>query len=90
MHIEDLAAALDVGAIEGDVAVEPSWPQQRGVEDVRPVGGRNDDHVGVGIEAVHLDQKLVEGLLALVVAAAEARAALAADGVDLVHENDAG
>ena len=42
------------------------------------------------VEAVHLDEDLVERLLALVVAAAEARAALAADGVDLVDEQDAG
>src|SRR4030095_6210843 len=43
----------------------------------------------VGLEAVHLDQELVEGLLSLVVAAAEAGPAVAADGVDLVHEDDA-
>src|SRR5205823_8474654 len=36
-----------------------------------------------------LDEELVQGLLALVVAAAEAGAAVAADGVDLVHEDDA-
>ena len=41
-------------------------------------------------EAVHLDQQLVQGLFALVVAAAQAGAALAADGVDLVDEDDAG
>ena len=42
------------------------------------------------LEAVHLDQQLVERLLALVVAAAEACAAMAADGVDFVDEDDAG
>src|SRR5205814_9801697 len=60
------------------------------VQHVRPVGGRDDDDVSVGVEAVHLDQQLVEGLLALVVTAAEAGATLAADRVDLVHEHDAG
>src|SRR5207302_2038874 len=90
VHLEDGAAAADVGAVEGDVAVEAPRPEQRGVEHVRPVGGRDDDDVGVGLEAVHLDEQLVEGLLALVVAAAETGTALAADGVDLVHEDDAG
>ena len=42
------------------------------------------------LEPVHLDQQLVQRLLALVVAAAEARAALATDRVDLVDEDDAG
>src|SRR5712691_12863758 len=45
--------------------------------------------MGVGVESVHLDEQLVKGLFALVVTAAEACAALAADGVDLVHEDDA-
>ena len=40
------------------------------------------------VEAVHLDEQLVERLLPLVVAAAEAGAAVAADGVDLVDEDD--
>ena len=80
---------LHVRAVEDDLAVEAAGAQQRRVQDVRPVGGGDHDHVGVGVEAVHLDQDLVEGLLALVVGAAEAGAALAADRVDLVHEDDA-
>ena len=44
---------------------------------------------GALAEAVHLDQQLVERLLALVVAAAQTGAALAADRVDLVDEDDA-
>src|SRR6185369_16933280 len=39
---------------------------------------------------VHFDEQLVERLLALVVAAAETRAAVAPDGVYLVDEDDAG
>ena len=65
-------------------------PQQRGIEDVGPVGGRDQDDVVLHLEAVHLDEQLVQRLLALVVAAAHAGAAMAADGVDLVHEDDAG
>ncbi len=41
-----------------------------------------------GVEPVHLREHLVERLLALVVTAAEPGAALAADGVDLVDEDD--
>ena len=59
------------------------------IEDVGPVGGGNEDDPLVALEAVHLDEQLVEGLLALVVAAAEAGAAVAADRVDLVDEDDA-
>jgi len=43
-----------------------------------------------GPPTVHLDQQLVEGLLALVVTAAKACAALTATASDLVDEDDAG
>ena len=81
---------LTSGASMIDLAVEAAGAQQRRVEDVGAVGGGDDDDVGVRVEAVHLDEDLVQGLLALVVAAAEAGAALAADRVDLVDEDDAG
>ena len=65
-------------------------PQQRGVEDVGAVRRRHHHDALGGLEAVHLGEHLVERLLALVVPAAEAGAALAADGVDLVDEDDRG
>src|SRR5205807_5059412 len=40
-------------------------------------------------ESIHLDQELIERLLALVVTAAQSGAAMAADGVDLIDEDDA-
>ena len=61
-----------------------------GIEDVRPVGRGDEDDAFVALEAVHLDEQLVQRLLALVVPAAEAGAAMTADGVDLVDEDDAG
>ena len=88
VHFEDRLALLELGERHDDLAVEAARAQQRRVEDVGTVrGGEDDDALG-GLEAVHLRQHLVERLLALVVAAAEAGAALAADRVDLVDEDD--
>jgi hypothetical protein len=50
---------------------------------------RNKNHAIVRFEAVHLDKQLIQSLLALVVATAQAGAAMASDGVDFVDENDA-
>ncbi|GAA3298777.1 hypothetical protein GCM10020295_35220 [Streptomyces cinereospinus] len=80
--------ALHVRAVDGDLPVEAAGAQQRRVEDVGPVRRGDEDHAALDVEAVHLDEQLVEGLLALVVAAAEAGAAVAADRVDLVDEDD--
>jgi hypothetical protein len=90
VHVEDLLAAAHVGQGHVDLAVEAARAQQRRVQDVGPVGGRHHDDAEVGLEAVHLDQHLVQRLLALVVAAAQAGTTVAADGVDFVDEDDAG
>src|SRR5206468_8435382 len=79
-----------VGTGDDDAAVEATGAQDGGVEDVGAVGRRDDDDAFVRLEAVHLDEELVEGLLALVVTAAEACAAVTTDSVDLVDEDDAG
>ena len=88
VYPQDRLAALYVGKPDIDLTVEASGTQQRIVEDVRAVGRRHYDNALVVAEAVHLDKKLVQGLLALIVSAAEAGAALTADSVDLINEYD--
>ena len=89
VHLQDLLAAKHIRVGHDDLTVEAAGPQQRRVEHVGAVGRRDQDDAFIGLEAVHLDQQLVERLLALVVAAAQPGAAMAADGVDLVDEHDA-
>ena len=90
MHAENLFAAAHVRQADNHAAIKAPGAQQRRIEHVGPVGGRYQDHAVVGLEAVHLDQQLVERLLALVVAAAQSGAAMAAYRVDFVDEDDAG
>ena len=90
MDPEDLLAAVEIGQVDVNLAVEAAGPQQRAVQHVRTVGRGNDDDALVGIESIHLHQQGIEGLLAFVVAAAETGAALAADGVDFIDEDQAG
>ena len=88
MDLQDLLAPLHVGRADGHLAIEASRPQQRGIENVGPVRRRDDDDALVRREAVHLDEELVQRLLALFVAERRA-AAGAADRVELVEEDDA-
>ena len=88
MNAENLLAPLHVGRADGHLAIEAAGPQQRRVENVRTIGRRDDDDALVGREAVHLDEQLIERLLALFVAERVAAAA-AADRVELVDEDDA-
>ena len=88
MDTQNLLAALDVGQTDVDLTVKAARAQQRLVQNVRAVRGSHDDDAIVGVEAVHLDQQLVQGLLALIVTAAETCAALTAHRVDLIDEDD--
>src|SRR5262249_1408103 len=90
VHGKDAFAALDVGTIHDDSAIESAWAQQRGIEHVGPVGRGHENDAFVRLEPVHFDEQLIERLLALVVAAAKTRSAVASDRIDLVDEDDAG
>src|SRR4051812_34087743 len=89
MHEQNLLAPANIRQRHYNLAVKTSGPQQRRIEHVRPVGSRNNNDAGTAFEPIHLDEKCVQRLFALVVAAAESCTALASNGVDLVDENDA-
>ena len=90
MHLQDGHAAVHVGIIHGHLPVKPSGAQQRRVQNIPPVGGGHHDNAFVGGKAVHFNQQLVQRLFSFVVPAAEASAAVAANGVDFIDEHDAG
>src|ERR1051325_6465499 len=71
------ASGLPGGPVDDELPVETTRAQERRVEDVRPVRGGDQDDVVLHLEAVHLDEQLVERLLALVVPAAQGGAAAA-------------
>ena len=90
MHPQDALASLHIGVVHYHPPVKAARPQQRRVENIGTVGRRDQDDAFIGIEAVHFDQQLIQRLLALVMASAQTRAAVAADRVDFIHEDDAG
>src|SRR5256885_11288117 len=86
MHLENGFASAHIRQIDGDLTVKTAGPQQRGIENVGPVGGRDDNDAFLGIEAVHLDQQGVERLLPFVVATAQAVSPAPSHGVNLRSE----
>src|SRR5260370_8828874 len=76
--------------MDDDGPIESSWAEQSRIQDIGAIGRGDEDDTVVGFKSVHLDEELVEGLLALVVSTAEACAAVTADCVDLIDEDDAG
>ena len=47
VDLEDLLPAAEVGAIDGDLAIESARTNERRVQRLRPVGGRHDDDAAV-------------------------------------------
>jgi hypothetical protein len=86
---QDGLAPLEVGIADRHLAIEAAGAEQGRIQDVLPVG-RGDDHDPLlRFEPVHLDEQLVQRLLALFMAQ-RAAAARPPHGVELVDEHDAG
>ena len=88
VHAQDLLAAGEVGRRDHHLPVEAAGTEQRGVEVLEAVRGAHHDHLGRLVEAVQLDEQLVQGLVVLAVEAAAG--AGGADRVELVDEDDRG
>ena len=86
VYLEYLLAPLDVGIVYRDLTVKSAGAEKCGVENVGTVGCRDDDNSVVRAKSVHLNEKLVERLLTLVVSAAETCASVTSDRIDLVDE----
>eukprot|EP00047_Mylnosiga_fluctuans_P002620 m.225234 g.225234 ORF g.225234 m.225234 type:complete len:387 (+) comp11232_c0_seq1:43-1203(+) len=89
VDLEDVQAGLLVRQRDLDLAVQTARPQQRRVQHVRPIRRHDDLDLAQHIEAVHLVQQLHQRTLDLAVGRGTFREAAAADGVNLVHEDDA-
>ena len=89
VDLEDLLPTPNVGQRHDDLAIEASRTKQSRIENVGTVGRGDDDDPFVALETVHLDEQLIEGLLALVMPSPEARTSVTPNRVNLVDEDDA-
>ena len=70
VHAQDRLAAGEVGRGDEHLPVEAARAEQRRVEVLEPVRGAHHDDLGRLVEAVELDEQLVQGLVVLAVEAA--------------------
>ena len=89
MHLKNCQTPFHVRLVNHDLPIETPGSQQCRIEYVGAVRRRYYYYPFIRRETVHLDQQLIESLLALVMPAAEPRAALTPDRVDFVDEYDA-
>src|SRR5690606_33466792 len=63
MHLEYLLTATDIRQPDKYLPVEPAGAQQRIVQYIGTVGGRDNNNALVAFKSIHLHQQLVQGLL---------------------------
>ena len=88
MYAQDLLAALHIRTVDRNLTVKTTGAQQCRIQNIGAVGRSDQDDRLALLKTVHLDQQLVERLLALVVTAAQASSALTSHGIDLIDEDD--
>ena len=64
-------ASADIGKTNINLTVKATGTEKGIIKNVCAVGGRHNDYAVIIAEAVHFNQQLVEGLLALIVTAAQ-------------------
>src|SRR5574337_1286258 len=89
MHLKDLLPSLDIGAVEGHLSVETPGAEQGRIKNFRSVGRGHDDNTLVCVEAVHLHQQLVQGLLTFIMSAHRVQPTSLSERIQLVDKDDA-
>ena len=90
VNTQDGLAPLEIRGFNRDLTVKTSRTQQRRVKNIGSVRCRDEDQIRGIIKAIHLNQELVESLVAFIGAAAIPRTAVATNGVDFIDEDDRG
>ena len=80
--------AAQIGPRHDDAPIEAPGSQQRGIQYVGSVGGRNNDHAFIFLKPVHFNEQLVKRLFAFIITAAKPGATMATNGVNFVDKDD--
>ena len=91
MDAKDLPPTHYIRRADANHAVKSTRARQGRVKHIGSIGCSNDDDLIGGLEAIHLNQDGVEGLLAFIMTTGrESTAAASANGIDFIQEDDAG
>ena len=88
MHLQDVDTTLKIWKLDRYTTVETARTKQCRIQGIRLVRRCQDDDGLRAVEAVHLRQELVQGLLTLIIATHRTVATLLTDGIDLIDEDD--
>ena len=88
MDFQNCLTAFQIRQLYRNPAVKTSRTKQSRIEGFRTVGRRQNDNTLLTVKTIHLSQKLVQRLLALVIAAHAGAVTLLTNRIDLVDKYD--
>src|SRR4030042_6196868 len=88
MNRQNTLASFSVWQSNIHLTIKTTGAKQGRIEHIWAVGSCQDDHLMGYVEAIHLNQELIKRLLTLVVDVADACTTSAANGIQLVNENN--
>ena len=89
MHFKNLLTPLDIRQAHRHLTVKTSRTQQSRIKHIRTVGRGNHNHAFIAFKTVHFHQQLVQGLLALIMTAAQTCTALTSHRINLINKDNA-
>ena len=90
VHAQDCLAPLQIGSFNRNLSIKTARTQQSGIKNIGTVSRRNEDQIRGIIKAVHLDQQLVQSLVAFIGTAAISRTAVTTDRIDFIDKDNRG
>src|SRR5258708_26691757 len=86
MDPQDRFTTINIRGIDDYLAIKAPRPQQRAIQHIRPIGRCQHDDARINGKSVHLDQELIERLLALIIYRPDVNAPLTSDGIQFIDE----
>ncbi|MGY4314086.1 hypothetical protein ACVWW1_003389 [Bradyrhizobium sp. JR3.5] len=90
VNLEDGKSSRLVRTIDQHLTIKAAGAEQCRVENLRPVGRSQENYACARVKSIELGEELIQRLLLLIVAAERAGRPAAAEGIELIHEDDAG
>ena len=84
MNRQNGFSATQIRLVHHNLPIKPTRAQQRRVQNIRPIGGRNHNHPIVFAKPVHFNQQLIQRLLPLIVPATQTGTPLATDRINFI------
>jgi len=89
MYPQNAFSTLDIRCRNHNLAVKSAGSQKCRIQNIRPVGCRNQDNSFIGFKTIHLHQQLIQGLFPFIMPTTQAGTTMTTHGINFINKNQA-